>query len=368
MNEPYNRNKLHMLRLGYENENDKAVFEAKKIVYNKATSQINTKARANAKSDHCYVCKKECSSFCNSHSVPKFALKRIANNGKVYSPLHGELPLLGDYYGVSNAGTFHLICRDCDSTLFQDYENPSAYLSYPTNKMLAQIAMKNYLHLISKRREEIALYEELSKKYPYSKDFCAEKNRINYLDLDEYERSCKRALRSATRSFDDTFYLFYYRQLDYVVPLAGQASIAVISDFDDKIINDVFNTEAEYHVKELHLAVLPLEETSVIMMFIDSENKRYRNFYRQFKKLTPDDQLATVNYILFSYSENVFIAESVRNIIKNNLFFLDVCQKTIDAESPMIFGDPISTAVEEFSLKLRHNIPNLLDRDYAIFL
>ena len=33
-----------------------------------------------------------------------------------------NIPLLKDDKGINEAGTFHLICRDCDSKIFQDYE------------------------------------------------------------------------------------------------------------------------------------------------------------------------------------------------------------------------------------------------------
>lgn len=44
--------------------------------------------------------------------------------------------------GVNKAGTFHLICNDCDSKIFSDYENPDNYSNQPTQKMIAQMALK----------------------------------------------------------------------------------------------------------------------------------------------------------------------------------------------------------------------------------
>ncbi len=35
------------------------------------------------KRDTCYFCRKSVTSFCNSHSVPKFCLENIATNGDV---------------------------------------------------------------------------------------------------------------------------------------------------------------------------------------------------------------------------------------------------------------------------------------------
>ena len=66
--------------------------------------------------------------------------------------------------GVNKAGTFHLICNDCDSKIFSDYENPDNYSNQPTPKMIAQMALKNSLKSISKRLFEIELFNISAKK------------------------------------------------------------------------------------------------------------------------------------------------------------------------------------------------------------
>lgn len=147
-----------MLSLGLDEQERKNYFR-KKITYNQQMSKIQAKARQEAKLNYCYYCQKEVSSFCNSHSVPQFCLRRIATNGKVYyaNTMIG-IPFMHSEQGVKEAGTFQLICRDCDSKIFQQYEDPAAYQSKPTGQMLAQIAMKDYLQMIYKRLHEEALY------------------------------------------------------------------------------------------------------------------------------------------------------------------------------------------------------------------
>ena len=67
--------------------------------------------------------------------------------------------------GVSGyiGNNVEIICRDCDSKIFQEYETPENCHTDipPTQKILAQIAMKNYLKFISKRKMEIALLEKI---------------------------------------------------------------------------------------------------------------------------------------------------------------------------------------------------------------
>ena len=87
----------------------------------KALNKMIKDSRNQAKQSNCYYCGNDCDSFCNSHTLPAFCLRNIAQNGKVfYSNTILDLPLLKDDNGVNEAGTFHLICRDCDSKVFQD--------------------------------------------------------------------------------------------------------------------------------------------------------------------------------------------------------------------------------------------------------
>ena len=98
------------------------------LSYKKRINKLFKKARAESKRETCYYCGKPVSSFCNSHSIPKFCLKNIAVKGKVLT-LNSILdnPLMDTQKGVKEAGTFHLICNDCDSKIFSDYENSENY-------------------------------------------------------------------------------------------------------------------------------------------------------------------------------------------------------------------------------------------------
>lgn len=128
------------------------------IELKKRMSRMLSKARAESKPTTCIMCGKPKTSFCNSHSVPQLSLRNIADNGKLLlaSSLIG-IEVVEAEGGVNNSGTFHYICNDCDGTFFQDYENESNLLSYPTDKMLAEIAVKNFLLQLSKRAQEKAL-------------------------------------------------------------------------------------------------------------------------------------------------------------------------------------------------------------------
>ena len=351
--------KMMSLETGY------ADLGKERIAINKAVSKINRQARERSKESVCCLCGKVCSSFCNSHSVPEFSLKKIAEKGYVAQVLQGEFPTMGDATGLNKAGTFHLICNECDNTMFYEYENPEAYSQKPNERMLAQIAMKNTLQMISKRKQEIELYDVLDRQYE-NIHFIGTGKSIEELDLTEYQTSLRYAINSLSEQKTGCYNLCFFKVLDYVVPIATQSSLCLVGDLEDGVINNIYNLSEQYHMASIHVAVFPLEETSVVLLFTESTTKRYRKFIRQLKKIEPIDQLSAINYMLFSYTENIFLHPGTYENVRKNRNFMEVCRRTTIAETPLIFENHIQTAIEEFSFSKRNTIPNLLSKEYAL--
>ena len=129
-----------------------------------SVSQFMSETRKDARPHKCYYCGQKTAGFCNSHSIPASCLRNIALNGKVYYANNFiNIPVFDTQGGINKTGTFHLLCRKCDSIIFQEYENPKNYEKIPTSIMLSQIAMKNYLKNIEKRRIENILYKKMKK-------------------------------------------------------------------------------------------------------------------------------------------------------------------------------------------------------------
>ena len=361
-------NDIEMVKLGGMTPEERKRYEKNKIEINKKVSSLITEATKNAKLECCILCHKPCSSFCNSHSIPQFALKRIAEDGKVMLPLQDEILTIGKDIGVNKAGTFHIICRDCDSRVFQLYEDPNAYNSKPADQMLAQIALKDVLLMISKRNQEREQYKLVGEQAEFLKDFADEKIYWGNFDLRDYGEDLEYARSSLDGRKSNRYYLCFYTVLDYVVPYAAQSSVTLISDFEDSIVNNIYSQEQKYRIKAIHVAVFPLKSTSAILLFIEDGVKRYRKFYRSLRKLPKDDQLAAINYLVFSYTENVFMNPTTHKELKKNDFFMDICRKSTDFRShtPFPLDDPLEAAVKEFSLSKRNEIPNLLSREYAL--
>lgn len=100
------------------------------------------------------------SSICLSHSIPQHSLKNISLNGKIHN-LNKliNFKIKEEEQGTKNAGTFRLICRNCDSFAFREYENFANHTDHlissmnttDTQKILNEIAMKDYLTIIYKK-------------------------------------------------------------------------------------------------------------------------------------------------------------------------------------------------------------------------
>ena len=337
------------------------------LTYKKEMSELIRKGRAAAKGSTCYYCGKQTTSFCNSHSIPAFCLRNIATKGEVLTPnALIDFPLMDTEKGVNNAGTFQLICRECDSKIFADYENPDNYSAPPTPAMIAQIALKNALKAISKRKFEIEFFNASYEKIGRHQEFFQAKNQINDMDLAEYINDFRKAKKAIEKDRSSEYYVCFFERLNYVVPLAFQCELALVFDFEGNIINDIYNESPDYEIKNIHICVFPLKAETAIIMFIDEGDKRYRKFIKQFRKLTLVDQLAALTFIMFAYSEDIYFSKSIENDVKRSqaLCMTSRSSQDIFSLSPKIDG--LNLIKDNYDLNKRHSIPNLLLEKYKL--
>ncbi len=96
-------------------------------------------------------------------------------------------------------------------------------------------------------------------------------------------------------------------------------------------------------------------------MFYDLVDKRYRKFVSDFNKLEEDDKLQVINYILLRYSEDYFLSPQIDDEIKKQI------KGVVDKGSDIVSSsNAIYDALKDHSLSNRFDIPNLLDKKYAI--
>lgn len=348
-------------------EYEKNIMNENKAEINKIMSKVLKNSRNASKLDSCYYCGNKCDGFCNSHSVPSFCLKNIAENGRVLTL--GEfldIPIINKEKGVNQAGTFHIICRDCDSKIFSDYENPNNYNSFPTQKMLAQISLKNNLKFISKRLLEKEMYNNMFENLNLPDSINSANQYVKDLDLNEFIQGFNKAKKILDKNLNDGYYICFYKKLNYVVPLAFQSSVFLLYDLEDNIINNIYNPSPNYVLKPLNICVFPLENETVIMIFVDNKDKRHRKFYRQFNKLSLEEQLLTLTFIMIAYTEDIFFSGKLPQDIKTDPYLIKTSQANSSVISMTPSFNPHEGAREEFSLSNRKNIPNLLSEEYKL--
>lgn len=73
-----------------------------------------------------------------------------------------------------------------------------------------------------------------------------------------------------------------------------------------------------------------------------------------------------INYIIFSYSEDVFIYKGLDKEILENEELRRVAQQTNVAEAATPFANFLEEAKRVFDLQNRNSIPNLLDESYKV--
>lgn len=140
----------------------------------------------------------------------------------------------------NNSGTFHFICNECDSKVFQDYENPDVWTEEaPLDRVLAQIALKDVLLMLSKRNMETLLWQRASEMSTI--DGMDYMKKVQELDIRDYteEMELYKGIQTETK---EQFKILFYEKLPYTVPIATQVALALETDIEGNAINDVFDT------------------------------------------------------------------------------------------------------------------------------
>lgn len=339
-----------------------------------------SRARNAARQDTCMYCGEKGRSFCKSHSIPKSFLINIAEDGMLsntnyLTPIH--LLDIDVDTGVKKAGTFQLICRDCDKDIFLDYENPDNYKNQPSQKMMAQIAMKNYLLFINKRLIEMEGYKDQFREY----SFIPEKEKNRQLDITNQDlrwyRKCFNTAKDRSLGYDShEYHLFYYNKVNYIVPIASQIAIPITYDLKGAIINDNFNLKSNYDLWDLHICIFPFKNSSAVMLFVDeNELERYANFIQQFGELSDSDKLALINYLIFLYSEDIYLAPDIPKDVWDNdnlriVSSIGTDNTVVQIGGVTIFGDNsrelTPKRAEAYNLRKFKDIPNLLSYEYRV--
>lgn len=294
-------------------------------------------------------------------------LRSIADNGKVLmaSALIGiskEIHNIEE--GVNASGTFQYICRECDSTFFQDYENESNLVLHPSDRVLAEIAVKNYLLQLSKRAEERELQMIQQRKYHSFRNFQLMKD-IKDIDFAEFEDEVRFHKEIIDNNKTGQYQILYWKLLPYTVPLAMQSAVLLIKDMEGAEINDPYDMDPSVRMQYLHMAILPMNGQSVVLLFHHKRDKAYRGLRHQINSLSEDEILKYINYLVFKYTENYYIAKKIENEIETNELLQKLSQEYNEFPSLGMLGGYNDFGKGYIPVD-RNEIPNFLLPEWAI--
>jgi hypothetical protein len=296
----------------------------KLIEIKKESSQLFRDAYYKSKPEKCILCNEPKESYCNSHSVPQFSLKTIAENGKLLqSAALLNAASLEDKKGVKNSGVFHIICNSCDKLYFRDYENIDNIVKKPTDKIMGQIAVKNFLLQISKRLAEQNLYQEQFRKINRSITFESKLEDIN-LDLKDYFLDYEINKDVVDNNRKNAYHILFWDILPYKIPIASQGAITLKKDYKNYPVNNVYDTSPDICMQSFHLLTLPLENQSVVLAFYHKKDKLYSQLRHQLNSIKKEDVLKYLNYIIFKETENYYISTKIEEKIFSNKRLLEL--------------------------------------------
>ena len=320
----------------------------------------------------CALCGEKRSSFCNSHSIPSFVIRNIVSAGCVLLPSVLTLNNLASdekadncfdaEKGVNNSWTFHSICSSCDKKYFADYESPEVLHQPLTNKMMAEIALKNALIQLDKRASEIPLYnimQERNNTFINKEDL----DTMLALDVKDWEFDKKRAKKIIDKNLKSGYRPLYWRKLPYTVPYALQAGITLVKDMRGHQINAIYNFSPDLRMQFLQMVVFPLKGTSVVSAFFHKDDRNYYAFARDFDRLLESEKLDLINFWAIKYSENLCATPILSSVIENNVSLLRLFSEC--SESPY-WGVCSPEEKMSYAPVKKEEVPNLLSEAYSL--
>ncbi len=341
-----------------------------RIEMNKTIGRFRHIGEKEAKPGACVLCGADNPSFCNSHTIPQFCLREIAVNGKLRTINTAiEIDLLRKDEGINSAGTFRMICRECDSKFFSDYENPDRFNAHSPlgNDLLGKIAVKVLLLEQYKARMQMAFlstaFAELGMDIQASNTI-----EVRSQDQVDFARQLEHSLLCAQNK-GDGYRVLLDIGLQYTVPLAFQGQITLAADFEGNLINDVLNYSDEYRIEPLYVCIFPFQCSSRVLVFCrDASYARYSKFHRRLRALCQGDALQAVLKMIVGYSEEVYFSPLLPESIFVDKGFAELSRLSNMrlASEGEVGARQRKRLCSEYALDSMPKLPKLLHREYSM--
>ena len=280
-----------------------------------------------SKSDECLICGKKLTSPHNSHVVPQFILREIAENGYVsYGHALHKIDVAGvkKTTGIKNAYLFRLICSTCDREYFKHYENPDNLFNYNNLSendrkiMLCEMALKTHLSHIGMKyenliRKDVASGGQLSL---LEKEGVFSPERI---DIDEHLMYVSK-LKRLMKSDKNPFLVLYNRELNYKTKIATQTIINFNFDLDG---NQIFNPNLLVYSNQcsyFYLMILPYKGKTQVLFYIEKDfSDSAKAIVEGFRLLSEEEKLHFLFISLIIHDQQFYMSPSfAKTILKKD--------------------------------------------------
>ena len=342
-------------------------------------SKINQQFNKQQEHTCCAICGKELKNnskaFHKSHTVPFFCLENIKGiYNKNYGVLNGNFACLRtsfsdkEFIGTNKAGVFYSICSKCDQEKFSIYESEEALLNLSPNELVDSLALKIYLNELfnsSLRNFKSTInHSELTDDQLISA-FYSNVAKIEESAIDADIRDFMDDLNYAKKSFEkgySNYRIIYNSILEYTVPIAAQVAIPISQNVDYSKLQ-IINVSNKKRLEDILVCIFPLKEKSVIIVFSRIDNKLIKKYNKQFKKLSDENKLKEIFYLLIRYKASNFFYSPILKDILENENIRGIC--SIE-DTNMVLGD-ITIDIADFEDRdWKQNLPSLLSEEYSI--
>ena len=305
---------------------------------NKLTSEFLKGVHASAKQDHCVLCGKRIDSACNSHVVPQFILKEIAEEGRVSygHALHSfDVGGVKKTTGINDAYTFRLICRKCDGKYFKHYENPGNLVNLdalPENDkkiVLCEMAIKTHLSHINMKYRNLVMMDMVNQGKVSELEKKGEIILPERLDIIEhFEYICK--LKKARKSNKNPFVVLYNKVLDYQTKIATQTIINFNYDLSGKQIFNPLLIIPDNKCRYFYLMILPYRGKTRAIFFIEEIYvQNVQSIIDDFNDLSEEEKLHFLFISLVIHDQQFYMSPSfANNIFKNDKALVKLYTRT----------------------------------------
>ena len=163
------------------------------------------------------------------------------------------------------------------------------------------------------------------------------------------------------------FTILFQQLLNYRTPVAAQGHIPLYKDMAGIVVNDGHDYDTP--TQSMHIAVLPMSDSTLVVAFCLKENKKYQRLIHQMKYASEEKNQRFIFHSIIAHNENCFFSKDVLGIISTNM---QLRQLAMEIDGLPYFGNMVRTKREldcfreNYQSPGYYDIPNLLAQEYAV--